>query len=60
MKNLLVKCIENFLIYIIFKNLNDVIVINFIIESPFHINFLNLLHGFYINHMFRDIHKLTY
>jgi len=34
MKNLLVKCIETFHIYI-----NDVIVINFIFESPFHIIF---------------------
>jgi hypothetical protein len=39
MKNLLVKCIETFLIYIFqfFKILNEVIVINFMLENPFHI-----------------------
>jgi len=41
MKNLLVKCIETFLIYIFqfFKILNEVIVINFMLENPFHIFF---------------------
>jgi hypothetical protein len=39
MNKLLVKCIETFLIYIFlfFKVLNDIIVINFIFESPLHI-----------------------
>jgi len=41
------KCIEIFLIYVFLflKNLNDVIVINFILGSPFHIIFFNVLHG---------------
>jgi hypothetical protein len=49
MKNLLVKCIETFLIYIflILKKLNDMIIIKFILYSPFHINFFNLLHDFF-------------
>jgi len=49
MKNLLVKCIETFLIYIFqfFKILNEVIVINFMLENPFHILKKNLLHGFF-------------
>jgi hypothetical protein len=61
MKNLSMKCIETFLIYIffIFNILNDVIVISFILESPFHIILKNILHEF-INHMFRDIHNLVY
>jgi hypothetical protein len=46
MKNRLMKCIEIFLIYI-FSILNDVIVINFILGSPFHIKFFNLLQGFF-------------
>ncbi len=43
------KCIAIFIIYkfLILKILNDVIVINFILGSPFHINFKNLLHGFF-------------
>jgi hypothetical protein len=61
MKKLSMKCIETFLIYLffIFKILNDVIVISFILESPFHIIFKNILHEF-INHMFGDIHNLVY
>jgi hypothetical protein len=49
MKNLLMKCIETFLMYIflIKKKFNDVIVITFILASPFHIKFFNLLHGFF-------------
>ncbi len=41
MKNLFVKCIETFLIYIFIKlkSLIDMIVINFIFESSFHIYF---------------------
>ncbi len=30
-----------------FKNLNDVIVINYILESPIQIKFFDLLHGFF-------------
>ncbi len=37
MKNLSVKCIEIFLIYIIFKKLYDVIVVNFYPWKSFHI-----------------------
>jgi hypothetical protein len=29
-------------------NLNDMIVINFILGSPFHIKFFNLLHEFFL------------
>jgi uncharacterized membrane protein len=49
MKNLLLKCIEFFLTYIflILKILNDMIILNFILESPFHIEKFNLLHGFF-------------
>jgi len=49
MKNLLMKCIETFLIYIFLflRVLNDIIVVNFIFESPFHILKFNLLHGFF-------------
>ncbi len=42
MNNLLGKCIKNFHIYIY----NDIIVINFILESPFHLLFLFFLNGF--------------
>jgi hypothetical protein len=56
MKNWLMKCIETFLIYIF---LNDVIVMNFILGSPFHIFFLKNCMDFVINHMFRDIHWLV-
>jgi len=34
-------------IYIVFKNLNDMIVIKFILDSPFHIKKINILHGFF-------------
>jgi hypothetical protein len=44
MKNLLMKYIETFLIYIY---LNDMIIINFFFQSPFHIKKFNLLHGFF-------------
>jgi hypothetical protein len=49
MKNLLMKCIETFLVYIFlfFKVLNDVIIINFDPSNPFHIKNFNLLHGFF-------------
>jgi hypothetical protein len=49
MKNLLMKCIETFLIFIflIKKFVNDVIVIHFILGSPFHIFFKKNLHGFF-------------
>jgi hypothetical protein len=49
MKNWLVKQVEIYLIYVylIFLNLNDVIVINLILGSPFHIKFFDLLHGFF-------------
>jgi hypothetical protein len=51
MKNLLVKCIETFLIYIFqfLKILNEVIVINFMLKNPFHILKKNLLHGFFLS-----------
>jgi hypothetical protein len=62
MKNLLMKCIEIFLIYLflILNILNDVIVVNIIFESPFHINFFTFFMDFFINHMFKDIHRLVY
>jgi hypothetical protein len=49
MENLLMKCIETFLIYIYIlfkKNLNDMIVVNVFLKSLFHIKNFNLLHGF--------------
>jgi len=60
MKNLLVKCIETFLIYIflIFKVLNDVIIVNFYPWSPFHIKIFNILHDFFDQSHVRDIHRL--
>jgi hypothetical protein len=58
------KCTETFLIYIyiqFLKIVNNMILINIIFESPFHIKFFSLLYGFFfINHMFKDIHKLAY
>jgi len=48
MKNLLMKCIETFLIYIyIYKVLNDMIAVKFFHKSPFHIKNFNLLYGFF-------------
>jgi hypothetical protein len=48
MKSWLVKWIETFIIYIFYLiKKNDFIVIKFILGNPFHIKFLNLLHGFY-------------
>jgi hypothetical protein len=57
MKFLLVKCIETFLIYIFqfLKILNEVIVINFMLENPFHIFFKNLLHGFFLSITYLEI-----
>lgn len=63
MKNLLMECIETFLIHILkfLKILNDVIAINFIIGNPFHIKFFSLLHEFFLsNHMFKNIYRLAY
>jgi hypothetical protein len=36
------------------------IIINFILGSPFQINFLIFCMDFFINHMFKDIHRLDY
>jgi len=46
MKNLIMKCIETFLIYIL-KVLNDMILEIFILDSPFHIKKNNLLYDFF-------------
>jgi hypothetical protein len=47
-------------IFLIFKILNDVTFINFILGNPFHTNLKNLLMEFLINHMFKDNYKLAY
>jgi hypothetical protein len=49
MKNWLMKCIKIFLIYIFYflKIWTNVIVINFILEIPFHLKNFNLLYGFF-------------
>jgi hypothetical protein len=63
MRSLLVKCIETFLVYIffIFKVLNDMIVVNFYPwKSISHFKNLIFCTDFFINHMFKDIHRLVY
>jgi len=48
LRNLIIKCIENFSIQesFIFKILNVMIFISFIIYSPFHIEIFKLSHEF--------------
>jgi hypothetical protein len=63
MKNLLVKCIEVFLIYIIliFKSFKWHDFYRFL-SLKVHFTLKNLIFcmDFFINHMFRDIHMFAY
>jgi hypothetical protein len=63
MKNLLMKCIETFLIYIYlaFQSFKWCDYYKFLsLRIHFTINFLIFYMDFFINHMFRDIHRLAY
>jgi hypothetical protein len=62
MKNLFVKCIETFQIYIFLTlksfKWRDCYTFLFL---RVHIKFFNFLHGFFlIKHMFKNIHRLIY
>jgi hypothetical protein len=61
MKNLLVKCIESFLLYIflIFKSFkwHDCYKV---LSMSVHFTFKNFCMDLLINQMFKDIHKLDY
>jgi len=63
MKNLLMKCIETFLIhmFLIFKSFKWCDCYKMLsLRVHFTLNILTFCMDFLINHMFKDIHKLAY
>jgi hypothetical protein len=63
MKKLLVKCIEIFLVYIflIFKSFKWCDCCKFLsLRTHFTLEIIIFCMDFFINHMFKDIHRLAY